>query len=197
MHFIQHGKLLKRELEILRSEKENYQHLSNVAGIVGEYGVSRIDSKVRTGQIYFPKYNQARKTHKILNSLFLEKYFDTGISFLEDPSIQYVKYQQGNYFKWHTDTIYGKYHHRSFTLSINLSDESEYDGGELLIKHNNKIIKLNKEPGSYIIFPAFLKHTATPVTKGTREAIVVWSHHTLEDLEVIKKTYYSMYPTPR
>lgn len=192
MHFIQQGKITKKELEIIRTECQRYEHLAAVAQLTGSI---KINSDVRTGKVHFPKFKEASRTHKILNSLFLEKYFDSNIHFLEESSIQYVRYEEGEFFKWHTDTIYdGHYLIRSFTLSLNISNEDEYEGGELLIKHNNKIIKLSKEPGSYIIFPSFLHHTATSVTKGVRKAIVAWSQHTEEEISTIKKLYFDMYP---
>jgi PKHD-type hydroxylase len=32
-----------------------------------------------------------------------------------------------------------------------------------------------KEKGTVLIFPSFLMHRVTPVTKGTRKALVFWT----------------------
>lgn len=74
-------------------------------------------------------------------------------------------------------------------MSLNLTDESEYSGGELLVKDGTKIITGNKKAGSYIIFPSFLEHKAEPVTSGIREAIVSWVLVNTQDLTYLRKRY--------
>ena len=49
---------------------------------------------------------------------------------------------------------------------INLSDDTEYEGGDLEIE--SKICKEIKQKGSIVVFPSFVKHRIKPVTCGTR-----------------------------
>lgn len=60
---------------------------------------------------------------------------------------------------------------RKISVSVQLSDESEYEGGEL------EVIGFKAAPkkkGGVIVFPSFLMHRVAPVTKGVRESLVGW-----------------------
>ena len=81
--------------------------------------------------------------------------------------------------KWTTDdNIIGKV--RKLSITINLSDESDYEGGLLKFDYGqhsdtqfhtcNEI----KPKGSMIVFPSYTYHCVTPVTKGTRYSLVMW-----------------------
>jgi len=53
-----------------------------------------------------------------------------------------------------------------------LSDPYEYEGGELQI-NTGQILVPEKDKGTVIIFPSYLLHRVTPVTKGTRRSLVL------------------------
>ena len=60
---------------------------------------------------------------------------------------------------------------------MQLSNPSEYEGGvfELTDADFTKQDKFNlKQKGSVLIFPSFIKHRVTPVTKGERKSLVGW-----------------------
>ena len=63
---------------------------------------------------------------------------------------------------------------RKISLSLQLSDASEYEGGELLVTHGSKPDVARKNRGSITFFPSYIMHEVTPVTKGTRKSIVGW-----------------------
>ena len=62
-----------------------------------------------------------------------------------------------------------------------MTDPSEYDGGELEFQFRN-----NDDPtiiypcpeimkkGSIVVFPSFLWHRVKPITRGTRNSLVMW-----------------------
>ena len=104
--------------------------------------------------------------------------------------MQYTKYEKGHYFGWHSDqgpntfvsdnkNFHGKT--RKLSLTLQLTNPSEYEGGDFQFKWYNKkneeIITVTeaKDLGSLIIFPSFIWHQVTPITKGTRESLVNWS----------------------
>jgi PKHD-type hydroxylase len=60
---------------------------------------------------------------------------------------------------------------RKISASLLLNDESEYEGGDLVIL--NETIQQKKQ-GTIIVFPSFMAHQVTPVTKGTRYSAVCW-----------------------
>ena len=57
---------------------------------------------------------------------------------------------------------------------VQLSDEEEYEGGDLQFMINNKIVDAPRKKGTIVIFPSFIMHRVTQITKGTRQSIVGW-----------------------
>lgn len=85
-----------------------------------------------------------------------------------------VRYEVGQQFKKHRDSEDG-YNHRYKTLVIQLSDENEYEGGELCVyDKENKIITSNKKIGNIVLFNSDLLHEAKPVLSGTRYIWITW-----------------------
>ena len=70
---------------------------------------------------------------------------------------------------------------RKLSVTINLSDSSDYEGGLLKFdygEHTDKQYHVCNEitpKGSMIVFPSYTPHCVTPVTKGTRYSLVLWS----------------------
>ena len=60
---------------------------------------------------------------------------------------------------------------RKISASLLLNDGSEYEGGDLTIL--DETIETKKQ-GTIIVFPSFMVHQVTPVTKGVRYSAVCW-----------------------
>ena len=57
-----------------------------------------------------------------------------------------------------------------------LSDPSEFEGGELQVKTcSDQISTLETKKGRAWFFPSYTLHRVTPVTKGVRRSLVLWS----------------------
>ena len=109
-------------------------------------------------------------------------------------SCQFTKYKHNQYYDWHTDPWDKPYDKegpdkgrvRKLSMTCQLTDGSEYKGGELEFDFRNydpnmrdesKHIKTVKEilpKGSIVVFPSHLWHRVKPVTRGTRYSLVVW-----------------------
>ena len=63
---------------------------------------------------------------------------------------------------------------RKISIVVQLSDPLEYEGGELQISDGGTNRVCEKTKGTIIIFPSYLLHRVTPVTKGTRRSLVLW-----------------------
>ena len=110
-------------------------------------------------------------------------------------SCQFTKYKLNQYYDWHCDSWdkpydkpntldHGKI--RKLSMTCQLTDGSEYKGGELefdfrnydpYMRDESKHLKKAKEilsKGSIIVFPSFVWHRVKPVTAGTRYSLVVW-----------------------
>ena len=109
---------------------------------------------------------------------------------------QFTKYKHNQYYDWHCDSWDKPYNKpntpdhgkiRKLSMTCQLTDGSEYEGGELEFDFRNydphmreevKHLKKAKEilpKGSIIVFPSFVWHRVKPVTKGKRYSLVMWS----------------------
>lgn len=84
----------------------------------------------------------------------------------------YHEARQGNY-TWHQD-FGSSGASRKLSLVLQLSDPSEYEGGELQILTKGQPTIIKKERGLVTVFPAWTLHQVTPVIKGTRQTLVTW-----------------------
>ena len=86
--------------------------------------------------------------------------------------VQLAEYHVGNEYDWHLDIGPGPASLRKLSLSVQLTDPGEYDGGDLEIRGHVGQIRAR---GTAIIFPSFLLHRVTPVTRGVRRSLVAWA----------------------
>jgi len=91
--------------------------------------------------------------------------------------IQYTEYYdaEGGHYDWHQDIGPGIGSLRKVSITVQLSDGDEYEGGDLeLWQGGNSIIKAERGRGVVVVFPSYLMHRVTKVTKGTRRSFVLW-----------------------
>jgi len=93
---------------------------------------------------------------------------------LDPPNILRYTAEEKGHYDWHLD--YGSaFSNRKISFSIQLSDPSEYDGGMLEVTGMPPNEETRKK-GTIILFPSYVRHRVTPVTRGTRYCIVGWVH---------------------
>lgn len=115
-------------------------------------------------------------------------------------SMQYTKYTEGQFYSWHNDanlsTVYkpsGANNRnvdqlatdhlntavesiRKLSVVIQLSDPSEYTGGNLqLIDENGKSYIAPRKRGTVILFDSRTQHRVLKVKSGVRRSIVAWA----------------------
>ncbi len=88
--------------------------------------------------------------------------------------LQLIQYEKGEFFDWHLDFGPGEASHRKLSVTVQLSDEDAYEGGDLEFKINNRTESAPRRKGTVIIFPSFILHRVTEVTAGKRNSIVGW-----------------------
>lgn len=120
-------------------------------------------------------YNHMENIVRGLNRQFFQ-YDLSGLA-----PMQYAIYdasEQGH-FDWHVD--YGRergheqHEPRKLSLSLQLSDPSDYEGGELQARVRSKVDVAPRTRGSVIAFPSYVLHRVTPITAGQRKSLVVWA----------------------
>jgi PKHD-type hydroxylase len=63
---------------------------------------------------------------------------------------------------------------RKLSVTIQLSDSEDYEGGELMLQYAKTPEKAPTDQGKAIVFPSYTLHEVRPVTKGTRYSLVCW-----------------------
>jgi PKHD-type hydroxylase len=87
---------------------------------------------------------------------------------------RYKSTDEGHY-DWHMDADAPQNGiQRKLSCVILLNDPSEFEGGVLELKGMEDQNVLNKQ-GTIIVFPSFIEHRVTPVTKGVRYTAVTWA----------------------
>ena len=105
--------------------------------------------------------------------------------------LQFSNYNVGQFYDWHPDqskklyTDAGKENMtRKISVSVILNDE--FEGGDLQFRDQRDTINNvgedtitmtceEKGKGTVIVFPSFVWHRVTPVTKGVRKSLVMWN----------------------
>jgi len=101
-------------------------------------------------------------------------------------TLSILRYDVGDQFTWHVDALsynstdYGELGtdlERKVSVTVNLSDPSGYQGGDL--EFMNGVGQLLAQPqlreqGSVVVFPSTVGHQVTQVTSGTRYSLVGW-----------------------
>ena len=105
-------------------------------------------------------------------------------------SCQFTKYKSGQYYDWHCDSWSGAYKEkgpsngkiRKLSVTVSLSNEKDYEGGELEFQFRNgdnprqsQVCKHILPKGSLVVFPSFVWHRIKPVKKGVRYSLVMWN----------------------
>ena len=90
-------------------------------------------------------------------------------------SIQYTEYYEGGgHYDWHMDVGNYPMNNRKISVTIQLSSPDDYEGGDLEFWVGRTPDKAPREHLLAILFPSYLMHRVTPITKGVRKSLVVW-----------------------
>ena len=91
---------------------------------------------------------------------------------------QYTTYkgdqEKGDHYGFHLDIDGPVAAHRKISIVVQLTDPSEYEGGDLEILTRETSFWAAKNFGSCLLFPSFCLHKVHPVTKGLRNSLVLW-----------------------
>jgi PKHD-type hydroxylase len=91
--------------------------------------------------------------------------------------VQYTEYHadEKGHYDWHVDVAFSHDvpYDRKISLTVQLSDPSEYEGGSFGI-HNQSLPDWHREKGTVLVFPSYMLHRVEPVTKGVRRSLVAW-----------------------
>ena len=136
-----------------------------------------IDTKTRTSHISWIPFKKMGDMYKDLERIMKTTNgnhfgFD-GMTITE--MAQYTEYPEGGFYEWHVDNDVNFEHEppvRKISMTLLLSPESEFEGGDLELMKEGKIAKIKQ--GQAIFFASFIRHRVTPVIRGNRKSLVMW-----------------------
>lgn len=108
-----------------------------------------------------------------------ENYFKFDLNQFEP--LQFTSYDSSRkeFYGQHMDCSMGIPHataSRKLSITLQLSSGDDYEGGDLLLYQSKEPAIAPKKKGQLVVFPSYVLHEVTPVTKGTRYSLVTWVH---------------------
>ncbi len=173
------GFLMPEDINLILAQPE-WLNLQN--GCVGSSsGAGEVNERIRASQIAWvgAKPELHYIWEKLANAVaeVNSRFFHFDLTGFHEPMQLglYTEQQQGHY-DWHIDAISsGGSVPRKLSLSILLSDPSEFEGGEFQVKTNTDVVQtLETIKGRAWFFPSYTLHRVAPVTKGVRRSLVLW-----------------------
>lgn len=114
------------------------------------------------------------------------------IDHFDSDLIQYTRYEEGQFYKWHIDAGIGTYYKpdpndpndhvnkssemiRKISFAMQLSDPDEYEGGDVqLMDEGGKTYFVPRQRGTVVLFDSRTPHRVRKVKKGVRKSLVGW-----------------------
>lgn len=106
--------------------------------------------------------------------------FGVDLSYLHALQMTTYRAEWTGHYDWHMDTFLddrarGVCLDRKLSATIQLSAPEDYDGGDFELKAVPPPAQEDlRRQGAMLVFPSFLQHRVTPVTRGIRHSIVAW-----------------------
>lgn len=148
-------------------------HDGNVSG--------EIDKTYRSSRIYWiPKNTETKWLYEKVMWFVKdanERMWNFNLSHINED-IQFTEYdaEYDGHYDWHMDVGGDRSSTRKLSLTIQLSDPDDYEGGELQFLLNRSVSEPERAQGTVVLFPSFLLHRVKRVTSGRRQSLVIWIH---------------------
>jgi PKHD-type hydroxylase len=123
-------------------------------------------------EVFSELYNKVFDTVLSVNTT----HFRYSLNYAEVLQYSVYKGSDLGYYDIHCDTQLRNTSgfNRKISFSILLNDPSEFEGGDLLFHASREPYCAEMKKGDMVLFPSFLPHSVSPVTKGVRKTLVGW-----------------------
>lgn len=138
----------------------------------------KVDPKVRKSQIgWFPHDSWVKAI--MLSHIHAANNQAWGFHVHNAEQVQFTHYGLNEFYDVHFDAFELGEGMRKVSAVLQLSDPKTFEGGRLKLQ-NTYTTDFFEPPefeqrGSIVVFPSFLLHQVTPVTKGDRYSAVAWA----------------------
>jgi len=187
-------KLLEKALE------EKYDE-DLIKSVVGENGNGTVNEKIRKAKnAWLPSTHWVNGFVMHFANLANVQNFRYDLTGLDNQTSQYTVYDKGEFYNWHVDQGVATYYKpvsnqihghseeivkdhfysqaelvRKLSFSLQLSDDEDYEGGELQIMDEaESLYTVPKKRGLLVCFDSRARHRVNKVTKGRRKSLVGW-----------------------
>jgi PKHD-type hydroxylase len=163
--------------EFCRSALEQIDWGDALVAKVGEHAEGVVDTVKRRTDIVWQETTQPIGCICKCYMEMANQSAEWGYSMGALQNIQLSRYKSTNegHYDWHMDASAPQNGvQRKLSCVILLNDPSEFEGGVLQFEGMEDQNVLDKQ-GSIIVFPSFVRHRVTPVTKGVRYTAVAWA----------------------
>ena len=163
----------KMIIEAGRAEPRNDAGVGNDKGTKGGH----VDTNTRTSHISWIPFSKMAGMYKDLDKIMQatnRNHFGFDGMTINEMA-QYTEYPQGGFYEWHVDNDVNMQHEppvRKISMTLLLSPESEFEGGDLELMSEGKVAKIKQ--GHAVFFASFIRHRVKPVTRGRRQSLVMW-----------------------
>ena len=140
-------------------------------------GLGGVDTETRTSHISWIPFKKMNDMYKDIEKIMIAtngNHFGFNRMQITEMA-QYTEYPEGGFYDWHVDNDVNFTHEppvRKISMTLLLSPENEFEGGDLELMKEEKVAKLTQ--GKAIFFASFIRHRVTPVIKGNRKSLVMW-----------------------
>ncbi len=151
------------------------EKLPDKAALTGDGGskTSYTSRKARVRQMLpIDEYDWIFGKLELIISKFKDRFKFELTGFYEGGQLYH--YPEGGFLNWHMDIGLGVMSNRKLAISLQLSSGDEYEGGDLEFEDSTQ--SAPRELGTVIVFPAYMRHRVTTITKGHRDCFVSWVH---------------------
>ena len=143
-----------------------------------------IHEEVRTSKTAFFSLNSSNRwLFERLDEVLVamnNEYFQMNVWGYDE--IQYSEYREEDFgkYRWHMDTNVASENlepsggMRKLSMSLLLNDDFEGGKFQMNLSSEEKPQTIEMAAGTLILFPSFIMHQITPVTKNIRKSLVLW-----------------------
>jgi PKHD-type hydroxylase len=163
----------KMIIEAGRAEPRNDAGVGDAQGTISGH----VDTDTRTSHISWIPFSKMTEMYKnidrIMQATNRNHFGFDGMTINE--MAQYTEYPEGGFYEWHVDNDVNMQYEppvRKISMTLLLSPESEFEGGDLELMSEGKVAKIKQ--GHAVFFASFIRHRVKPVTRGRRQSLVMW-----------------------
>jgi PKHD-type hydroxylase len=156
-----------------RAEPRNDAGVGDAQGTISGH----VDTDTRTSHISWIPFSKMTEMYKnidrIMQATNRNHFGFDGMTINE--MAQYTEYPEGGFYEWHVDNDVNMQYEppvRKISMTLLLSPESEFEGGDLELMSEGKVAKIKQ--GHAVFFASFIRHRVKPVTRGRRQSLVMW-----------------------